>query len=67
MRIISAIWVRAGVAYLDKTPPVKGALEATTSELHVLRNIVCRFVFNWNDISERLAHLSCWGYRLACI
>jgi len=25
------------VEYLDKTPPVKGALEATTSGLHLLR------------------------------
>jgi S-adenosylhomocysteine hydrolase len=39
------------VAYLDKEPPVKGALEATTSGLNVLRNYAIPFpIFNWNSI-----------------
>ncbi len=39
------------VAYLDKTPPVKGALEATTSGLHMLRGRDLPFpVFDWNSI-----------------
>jgi adenosylhomocysteinase len=39
------------VAYLDKTPPVKGALEATTSGLHLLRKHSLPFpVFDWNSI-----------------
>jgi adenosylhomocysteinase len=39
------------VAYLDKTPPVKGALEATTSGLHLLRKHKLLFpVFDWNSI-----------------
>ena len=33
------------VAYLDKSPPVKGALEATTSGLHLLRNQLSVGVF----------------------
>jgi adenosylhomocysteinase len=40
------------VAYLDKTPPVKGALEATTSGLNLLRQHKLPFpVFDWNSIS----------------
>ena len=39
------------VAYLDKTPPVKGALEATTSGLNLLQNYKIPFpVFDWNSI-----------------
>jgi adenosylhomocysteinase len=39
------------VAYLDKDPPVKGALEATTSGLHLLRKHNLPFpVFDWNSI-----------------
>jgi adenosylhomocysteinase len=39
------------VAYLDKTPPVKGALEATTSGLHLLKKHTLPFpVFDWNSI-----------------
>jgi adenosylhomocysteinase len=39
------------VAYLDKAPPVKGALEATTSGLHLLRKHTLPFpVFDWNSI-----------------
>ncbi len=39
------------VAYLDKTPPVKGALEATTSGLHRLKKHRLPFpVFDWNSI-----------------
>ncbi len=39
------------VAYLDKTPPVKGGLEATTSGLHLLRKHSLPFpVFDWNSI-----------------
>jgi len=38
-------------AYLDRDPPVKGALEATTSGLNVLRNRDIPFpVFDWNSI-----------------
>jgi adenosylhomocysteinase len=45
------------VAYLDKTPPVKGALEATTSGLHLLRKHKLPFpVFNWNDIPLKNLH-----------
>lgn len=44
-------------AYLDKKPPVKGALEATTSGLHVLRKYELPFpVFNWNDIPLKYLH-----------
>ena len=45
------------VAYLDKTPPVKGALEATTSGLNLLKGRDLPFpVFDWNSIplKERL-------------
>jgi adenosylhomocysteinase len=39
------------VAYLDKTPPVIGALEATTSGLHLLKKHSLPFpVFDWNSI-----------------
>jgi adenosylhomocysteinase len=39
------------VAYLDREPPVKGALEATTSGLNVLREHDIPFpVFDWNSI-----------------
>jgi adenosylhomocysteinase len=39
------------VAYLDRDPPVKGALEATTSGLNVLRGRNIPFpIFNWNSI-----------------
>jgi len=39
------------VAYLDKTPPVKGALEATTSGLTLLKQHTLPFpVFDWNSI-----------------
>jgi adenosylhomocysteinase len=39
------------VAYLDREPPVKGALEATTSGLNLLRHYTLPFpVFDWNSI-----------------
>ena len=39
------------VAYLDKVPPVKGALEATTSGLNLLKKHKLPFpVFDWNSI-----------------
>jgi adenosylhomocysteinase len=39
------------VAYSDREPPVKGALEATTSGLHVLGDHDIPFpVFDWNSI-----------------
>jgi len=39
------------VAYLDKAPPVKGALEATTSGLNLLKEHRLPFpVFDWNSI-----------------
>jgi adenosylhomocysteinase len=45
------------VAYLDKTPPVKGALEATTSGLHRLRKHRLPFpVFDWNSIPLKDLH-----------
>jgi adenosylhomocysteinase len=45
------------VAYLDKDPPVKGALEATMSGLHRLRDCALPFpVFNWNDIPLKDLH-----------
>jgi adenosylhomocysteinase len=45
------------VAYLDKTPPVKGALEATTSGLHLLRKHRLPFpVFDWNSIPLKDLH-----------
>jgi adenosylhomocysteinase len=45
------------VAYLDKTPPVKGALEATTSGLHRLKQHRLPFpVFDWNSIPLKDLH-----------
>ncbi len=45
------------VAYLDKTPPVKGALEATTSGLHLLKKHRLPFpVFDWNSIPLKDLH-----------
>lgn len=45
------------VAYLDKTPPVKGALEATTSGLHLLKRQSLSFpVFDWNSIPLKDLH-----------
>lgn len=45
------------VAYLDKTPPVKGALEATMSGLHRLKNHSLPFpVFDWNSIPLKDLH-----------
>lgn len=42
---------------LDKTPPVKGALEATTSGLHLLRKQSLPFpVFDWNSIPLKDLH-----------
>lgn len=39
------------LAYRDRKPPVKGALEATTSGLHMLRDHDMPFpVFDWNSI-----------------
>jgi adenosylhomocysteinase len=39
------------VAYLDREPPVKGALEATTSGLNLLREYDFPFpIFDWNSI-----------------
>ena len=39
------------VAYLDKKPPVRGALEATTSGLNLLKKHQLPFpVFDWNSI-----------------
>ncbi|MCB0155816.1 MAG: adenosylhomocysteinase, partial [Anaerolineae bacterium] len=39
------------LVYLDKTPPVKGALEATTSGLNLLKGHQLPFpVFDWNSI-----------------
>jgi adenosylhomocysteinase len=39
------------VAYLDRSPPVRGALEATTSGLTLLRRHTLTFpVFEWNSI-----------------
>jgi adenosylhomocysteinase len=39
------------VAYLDKNPPIKGALEATTSGLTLLKKHSLPFpVFDWNSI-----------------
>jgi adenosylhomocysteinase len=44
-------------AYLDKTPPVKGALEATTSGLHLLKKHSLPFpVFDWNSIPLKDLH-----------
>ncbi len=45
------------VAYLDKTPPVKGALEATVSGLHRLKKHRLPFpVFDWNSIPLKDLH-----------
>ena len=45
------------VAYLDKTPPVKGALEATMTGLHNLNKHSLPFpVFNWNSIPLKNLH-----------
>jgi adenosylhomocysteinase len=45
------------LAYLDKTPPVKGALEATTSGLHRLQGHSLPFpVFDWNSIPLKDQH-----------
>jgi adenosylhomocysteinase len=45
------------VAYLDKTPPVKGALEATMTGLHLLRKQKLPFpVFDWNSIPLKDLH-----------
>jgi adenosylhomocysteinase len=44
-------------AYLDKAPPVKGALEATTSGLHLLKVLDLPFpVFDWNSIPLKDLH-----------
>jgi len=44
-------------AYLDKTPPVKGALEATMSGLHRLQGYRLPFpVFDWNSIPLKDLH-----------
>jgi adenosylhomocysteinase len=45
------------VAYLDKAPPVKGALEATMTGLHTLNKHTLPFpVFNWNSIPLKNLH-----------
>lgn len=45
------------VAYLDKMPPVKGALEATMTGLHTIDKHALPFpVFNWNDIPLKSLH-----------
>ena len=45
------------VAYLDKAPPVKGALEATMTGLHNLSKHNLPFpVFNWNSIPLKNLH-----------
>jgi len=45
------------LAYLDKTPPVRGALEATTSGLHLLKKHKLPFpVFDWNSIPLKDLH-----------
>jgi len=44
-------------AYLDKNPPVKGALEATMSGLHRLKTLQLPFpVFDWNSIPLKDLH-----------
>ena len=44
-------------AYLDKTPPVKAAMEATTSGLHLLNKYKLPFpVFDWNSIPLKNLH-----------
>lgn len=45
------------IAYLDKTPPVRGALEATMSGLHLLKKHQLPFpVFDWNSIPLKDLH-----------
>jgi adenosylhomocysteinase len=45
------------VAYLDRNPPVKGALEATMSGLHLLRKHALPYpVFDWNSIPLKDLH-----------
>jgi adenosylhomocysteinase len=45
------------LAYLDKTPPVKGALEATMSGLQLLKKHRLPFpVFDWNSIPLKDLH-----------
>lgn len=45
------------VAYLDKTPTVKGALEATTSGIYLLEKHSLPFpVFDWNNIHLKNLH-----------
>jgi adenosylhomocysteinase len=45
------------VAYLDKNPPVRGALEATMSGLHLLKKHKLPFpVFDWNSIPLKDLH-----------
>jgi adenosylhomocysteinase len=45
------------VAYLDKAPPVKGALEGTMTGLHVLHQHTLPFpVFDWNSIPLKDLH-----------
>jgi adenosylhomocysteinase len=45
------------VAYLDRQPPVKGALEATMSGLHLLKKHRLPFpVFDWNSIPLKDLH-----------
>jgi adenosylhomocysteinase len=45
------------VAYFDKNPPVKGALEATMTGLHLLRKHKLPFpVFDWNSIPLKDLH-----------
>jgi adenosylhomocysteinase len=45
------------VAYLDKAPPVKGALEATMTGLHNLNKHTLPFpVINWNSIPLKNLH-----------
>jgi adenosylhomocysteinase len=44
-------------AYLDKNPPVKAALEATTSGIHRLKNHRLPFpVFDWNSLPLKDLH-----------
>lgn len=45
------------IAYLDRTPPVRGALEATMSGLHLLKKHKLPFpVFDWNSIPLKDLH-----------
>ena len=45
------------VAYLDKKPPVKGALEATMSGLHLLKKHDLPFpVFDWDSLPLKSLH-----------